>query len=125
MKSAEHQIKKDQSGIISVFAVILVGAILAIGLTLSAIFIPKIKSSAEIKNSSAAAYAAESVLEWCLYINRIVPAAGSIAQPVMSNGAAYINGLTNAGFTESDCSTPAIKAIGTYRGVTRSFQISF
>lgn len=89
--------------------------------TLSAIFIPKIKSATDIKNSVAAAYAAESAIEWCLYVNRI----GVVSLPVMLNGATIINGTTNLPFVSADCATPPVKALGTYQGVTRSFEISF
>lgn len=111
----------SQSGVVVILAVLMIGIILSIVLTLSLIFIPKIRSAADIKSSVAAAYAAETAIEWCLYVNRI----GSIAVPVMSNGATFINGYTNAAFVPADCTAPPLKAVGTYQGVTRSFEISF
>ena len=72
--------------------------------------------------SSGAIYAAETAVEWCLYVNRV----GSAGVPVMSNGATFVNGRTNnAPFLEADCNSRPIKALGMYRGVTRSFEINF
>ena len=104
-----------------VISVLLAGVLLSIVLTLSLIFIPKIRASSEIGKSPAALYAAESAIEWCLYANR----RGSASMPAMSNGASFINGITNLPFDPADCSTSPIKAIGTYQGISRSFEISF
>ncbi|MEK7616151.1 MAG: type II secretion system protein [Patescibacteria group bacterium] len=101
-----------QSGFALVVSILLVAVILSIALSLSAIFIPKIRIAAEAKNSVTAAYAAESALEWCLYSNRIEP----VPSPTMTNGST---------FTITDCSVSPVKATGTYRGVTRAFEISF
>lgn len=109
------------SGVAVIFAVLLMGVFLSIVLTLSAIFIPKIRTAANVKRSAGALYAAESGVEWCLYVNR----KGSAAMPIMSNGATFINGRTNVPFVPADCSVSPIKSLGTYQGVTRSFEISF
>lgn len=115
----------DQNGVAVIFAVLLMGLFLSIALTLSAIFIPKIRTAGDVKRSAGAIYAAESGIEWCLYVNRI----GLAAQPVMSNGASYINGNTGNPFptpssVPGECVSP-IKSTGTYQGVTRTFEISF
>ena len=104
-----------------VIAVLTVGVLLSIALALFLLFTPKIKTSSEIKKSPAAIYAAESAIEWCLYVNRHD---GSAAQPVMSNGASFINGITNQPFAPADCSAAMIRAVGTYQGISRSFEIS-
>ncbi len=106
-------------------AILFAGVLISIALSLSLIFTPKIKTAGDVKRSVAAAYAAESAIEWCLYVNRI----GATSQPVMGNGALYINGFTGLPFAAvppmpGDCVSP-IKALGTYQGVTRSFEISF
>jgi hypothetical protein len=106
-----------------VISILLAGILLSIVLTISLIFTPKIRASSEVKKSSAALYAAESGLEWCLYVNR----RGSVAQPVMANGATFLNGGVNppAPLVPADCSAPTIKVLGTYQGITRAFEISF
>lgn len=117
--------KTNQKGAAVVISILLVGVLLSIVLTLSLIFTPKIRASSEIKKSSAALYAAESAVEWCLYVIRH---GGSAAPPTMSNNSSYLNGLTNQPFNPTnDCSssTTAIKSIGTYQGISRSFEISF
>lgn len=110
-----------ESGIVVIVTMLLIGVMLSIVLSLSLIFIPKIKSAGDTKRSVAAIYAADSAIEWCLYVNRI----GSAIVPTMSNGASIINGNTNAPFVAVDCAVATIKALGTYQGVTRSFEVSF
>mgnify|MGYP001583620788 CR=1 len=121
LPTTNYQLLTDNRGVVVILSVLLIGLILSIVLTLSLIFIPKIKSASDVKNSATSLYAAESAIEWCLYVNRI----GVVSLPVMSNGAVIINGITNLPFVAADCATPPIKALGTYQGVTRSFEISF
>ena len=83
--------KSNQKGAALVISILIVGFLLSIVLTLSALFIPKIRASSEIGKSSAALYAAESAIEWCLYVYRH----SSVAAPVMSNSATYLNGKVN------------------------------
>lgn len=101
----------SQQGIAILVSILLVGVLLSIVFVLSAIFIPKIKTAAETKNSISAAYAAESGLEWCLYVTRVDDTA---AKPVM--------GIVDLIYTV-DCAAVPVHAIGTYRGVTRAFEI--
>src|SRR3989344_5878131 len=76
-----------EGGSIIIFTVLIVSAILAITLTLTRIFIPRIRAITEVTDSIGAVYAADSALEWCLYSNRgKVP---PLSQPTMSNGATY------------------------------------
>ena len=117
--------KPNQSGIAVIFSMLLIGIILSIVFTLSLIFIPKTKSASDIKRSAAAAYAAESAIEWCLYINRQAPPSPVPTPPVLANGATFINGNTGVSFMPADCSVQPIKSVGTYQGVTRSFEVSF
>lgn len=102
---------KSKNGMALIVSVLLVGVILSIAFALSAIFIPKIRSAAETKNSTPAAYAAESGLEWCLYVTRH----GDVPKPQMQNDSTY---------EVTDCATSPIKSTGHYRGVTRAFQIT-
>lgn len=120
---------ENQSGSIIIFVLLLLGIMLAIVLTLTSIFAPKITSSAQAKNSAAAIYAADSGLEWCLYLSRVNTTA---AKPVMSNGAKLYR---NDDATEiagpvvpadvTYCNTSPVKIIGTYQGVSRALEVSF
>ncbi len=112
-----------QDGQAVVIAVLIVGFLLSIALTLSLLFIPKIRASSEVSKSSAALYAAESGLEWCLYVNRH----GDTAAPTMANSANFLNGKVNppVPLTSADCLAPPLKVLGTYQGISRAFEISF
>lgn len=109
-------------GSIIIFTVLIVSSILAITLTLTRIFVPRVKSITEATDSIGAIYTADSAMEWCLYNNRekdpILP------QPVMGNSATYE--IYSDG-TPSACpggETLNYRTVGTYRGVSRSFEIS-
>jgi four helix bundle protein len=106
-----------------VISILIVGFLLSIALTLSALFIPKIRATSETGKSSAALYAAESGLEWCLYVYKH----GAVAAPVMGNLATFLNGNINppAPLTAADCLTPPVKILGTYQGISRALEISF
>lgn len=111
-----------EKGSILVFTLLMLSAILAITLTLTRIFIPKIRSITEATDSMGAVFTADSAMEWCLYNNRgkspIIP------QPVMSNGATYKIYNNN---TPSACpsgETLNYRTVGTYHGVSRSFEVS-
>lgn len=112
----------NNSGVALLYTLFIIGFFLSIVLTLSTIFIPKLRLSALTKNSVAALYSAESATEWCLYTNRINNPV--LSPPVMSNGATYTNSR-GAALTSSNCQISPIKIIGNYRGVTRSYEVSF
>lgn len=105
---------KSEAGVAILISILLVGVLLSMVLSLSAIFIPKTHEAADIKNSVSAAYAAESALEWCFYQNQYVPT----PSPAMGNQASFV-------VTPPDCSGKSITAVGSYRGVNRTFQINF
>ena len=104
---------KDQNGITVVITLLLIGFLVSMVLALSAIFIPKIRVAAEARRSVTAIYAADSTVEWCLYIAR----KDSINPPVMLNNATY----TPA--DPAECVSP-LKAVGTFQGVSRAFEVS-
>jgi Tfp pilus assembly protein PilX len=121
MKIKRFKFTSSQAGVALVLSMLFIGILVSIGLVLSAIFIPKIRTSSEIKKSSAAFYAAESAVEWCLYGIRH----SSSPPPTMSNKASYINGITLQPFKASDClsSVSLIKSIGVFQGTSRSLEI--
>lgn len=117
-----------ERGVVVIMAVLFISFLLLITITLSAIFIPKVHSLFQVKNSTPALYAADSALEWCLYVARLTPPAATPNPPIMANGADYKNGIAvpaPAPFNAADCKAFTIKAIGTYQGVSRSLQINF
>lgn len=109
--------RNKEQGSVLVFSVLMMGTILAISLTLAAIFLPKIRAVVNAGPGSVGAiYAADSAIEWCIYTNRGNPV---LPQPTMDNGATYT-------ITPSDCSIKPMnhQAVGTYRGVSRSLQVT-
>ena len=108
---------KKQNGQILIFTAIILGIMLLTALALQAILIPKLRLSAEVKNSVGAAFAAESGLEWCLYNNQISPSPTPWPSPSLLNGATFQ-------VTPSNCSGNQLKSLGTYKGVTRQFEVN-
>lgn len=96
---------------------------LAITLTLTSIFVPKITLSAKAKSSTGALYAADSAIEWCLYVAQVDDTA---AAPVMSNGAIYSkNDSAESTLDPSYCQSSPLKVIGSYQGVSRALELNF
>ncbi len=117
--------KKSQQGVALITSVLLATVLLGIVFTFSAIFIPKIRTSSESKKTVSAVYAADSGLEWCLYIvNKDDIGNPETLQPVMSNGSTYSNG-ENQTLEALDCITDPLRILGVYQGVTRAFDIYF
>ena len=97
-----------------VLSVLIVNTLLSMAIVLTLIFVPKIKVSTNIKNSVSAIYAADSGIEYCLYINRV----GPVNAPTLNNGATYT-------VIPADCSTTTIRAVGEKDGTTRSLEVTF
>ncbi len=112
--------KKNQQGVAIVLSVLLVSILISIVLVSSAIFIPKIRSASDVRRTTAALFAAESAIEWCIYVN----IRGSTPLPVMSNGATFVNANTGVLPTEAECAVYPVTIIGTFEGVSRAFEIS-
>jgi hypothetical protein len=109
--------KSREQGSVILFTVLILGSMLAITLSLAAIYIPKIRAITDSGAGSVGAiYSADSAIEWCIYINRGNPV---LPQPTMSNGATYT-------LTPTDCTTTPMnnQAVGTFHGVSRSLQVT-
>jgi len=78
----------NQAGVALLFTIILLSIMLSISLALAAIFLPKIRTSADAKNSAGAFFAADSAGELCLYEarHRTVISAPPL---VLDNGATF------------------------------------
>ena len=112
----------NQKGSVLIFSVLMLGVILTITLALGNIFLPRLRTSTEAINSVSAIYAADSALEWCFYEQRArLP---SVSVPNISITATYViyfgSGLASCTSTETPLNH---RAVGTYRGVTRSLDI--
>ena len=112
-----------QRGSILIYSVLMLGVILTITLALGNMLLPRLKTAGNAINSTAAEYATDSALEWCLYTQR--GRSPAIGQPTMANGATfamYYPGSANTLATCAPTETPLNhRVVGTYRGVSRSF----
>lgn len=113
---------KNSKGSIIIFTVLIISSVLAITLTLTRIFVPKVKSITEATDSIGALYAADSAMEWCLYSNR--EKNPPLSQPVLGNNATYEIYNNNVPSVCPGAETLNYRTVGTYRGVSRSFEIS-
>jgi Tfp pilus assembly protein PilX len=122
LKFKNHNLKTNQDGVALLISLLLTGILISIVLTMSIIFLPKIRLAGDVKKSSAAFYAAESAIEWCLYIN--IKGGTPPALPVMTNGSTFVNAATDVPPISADCSASSFKMTGNYQGISRSIEIS-
>ncbi|KKR02620.1 MAG: hypothetical protein UT29_C0001G0100 [Candidatus Yanofskybacteria bacterium GW2011_GWA1_39_13] len=112
----------NQKGSILIFSVLMLGVILTITLSLGNIYLPRLKTSTEAINSVAAVYTADSALEWCLHEQR--GRTPSVVTPTISIIATYTiyfgSGIATCAPAEDPLNH---RAVGTYKGVTRSLDI--
>ena len=117
MNLNNNNTRHRERGSILIYSVLMLGSILAITMSLAAIFVPKIRASSNAGAGSVGAiYAADSALEWCIYTNRGNP---GLLQPVMSNNSTY----TLSSNCNSSINGLNAQAIGSYRGVSRSLEV--
>jgi hypothetical protein len=109
-----------------VYAMLTMSVMLAIGITLNALFVNKLRLSAAARNTIAALYAADTGAELCLYEFRT----GSDAPAVtMANGADIRLFDVKTGAPITDCSSeltgdPAqFRSVGQFRGSTRALEV--
>lgn len=116
----------NQKGSILIFSVLIMGVILTMTLSLGNIFLPRLRTATEAVNSTLAGYAADSALEWCLYVNRKNPVPASTPLPTLDNGSTVVVYRGNTTVLADCYENTGLnhRAVGTYRGVTRSFTIS-
>mgnify|MGYP001613035434 CR=1 FL=1 len=103
----------NQKGAALLIAVMLSSFLLTVVLTLTGIFTSKIKVSRDTRYSTTAIYAADSAIEYCLYVSRHQD---PLPTPAMTNGALFT-------VTPPDCASLPLKATGSFRGVTRTLEI--
>lgn len=119
----------NQRGSVILYAMLSMSVMLAIGLTLNALFISKLRIAAQERNSMTALYAADSATELCLYEAR----SGSLdSSPrlVLPSGVSFkIANTANQADITGDCSALGsssfgFRATGTYLGVRRTLEIT-
>ncbi|MEK7525727.1 MAG: hypothetical protein AAB561_01800 [Patescibacteria group bacterium] len=121
---------KKQRGSIIIFSVIILTVVTAATMTLTAIFVPKIRTVGETINSAVAIYSADSAAEMCLYEARQQPPT-LITRPLMTNGATFTIASISASPLDitPDCTILGsgsfeFRAVGTYNGVSRALELT-
>src|SRR3989344_3807938 len=102
---------ENQKGIALITSILILSVLLAIVFTLSAVLIPKIRTSSESKKSVIAIFAADSALEWCLYVRNHDD---TLTSPIMGNGSEYFNGQGDPLLSSQCTGEPPIKVVGSY-----------
>ncbi len=117
-----------QQGSVILYAMLTMSVMLAIGLTLNALFISKLRSASAIRDSVGALYAADSGVEKCLYEAR-----QNSNQPHMTFSIEVDYAITSTATSSPDvtdnCASLGsgsfgFRSTGTYRGVRRTLEIS-
>lgn len=113
----------NQKGSILIYAILTMIVIMGIGLTLVAIFLPKIRLISESINAVNAVFAADSAIEWCLFWQRGYSHPGATALSLDSGASfgVYWNWSSIASCNPSQELNH--QAVGSYRGVGRTFEV--
>lgn len=120
----KQNFKKTESGSVIIFTVLILGVMLAITLALTGIYLPRLRAVGDASSGSVGAiYAADSAVEWCIYNNR---GNAPLPSPTMSNGSTYTlqDPLTGSPSPCTASTSLDVQAVGTYRGVSRSLQVT-
>ena len=111
------------------FSVMILGFTLIISFSIMALLIPRLAIIRDASSSVAAIYAADSVLEWCIYETRYNGT--PLPTPAMSS----VWGSSPPTHTIVDLTSPVSgdtcpldgsfshRAVGNYRGVTRALEL--
>ncbi|HXK37364.1 MAG TPA: hypothetical protein VJ553_07330 [Candidatus Paceibacterota bacterium] len=119
---------RTQQGSMLIYAMLTMSVMLAVGITLNALFINKLRLSAAARNTIVSLYAADSGAELCLYEFRTGSDAPDI---VMANGATVEIFDVDSGAPVTDCSSELtgdpvqFRSVGEFRNSTRALEISF
>lgn len=113
----------QQQGSIIIYAIILLTIIVTIAISITAVFIPKLKISSDAISSTTALYAADSGIEWCLYLNRGKP--NPPVKPTLPSGISLDIFYNNSPASCTSSENPLNhRAIGTYRDISRSLEVT-
>jgi Tfp pilus assembly protein PilX len=116
-----------QRGSMLIYAMLTMSVMLAVGITLNALFVSKLRLANAERNTIVALYAADSGAEECIYEYRTGTDEPALT---MDNGATVTITDIASGTTVTDCSTQLtppeqFRSTGAFRGATRALEISF
>ena len=116
-----------ERGSILIYSTLVLLAVMIISLTLIRSFVPKLVISREAINSVVAIYAADSVIELCLISSRYNNPPLQIPSLSQLNDGFTISGVSMQSYPDpcpySASGDVSARAVGTYRGISRSLEI--
>jgi len=130
---------RTTKGSIIIYALLLMSAILAASLSLSAIFLGKFRAVTGARDSAVALYAADSAAEMCLYMARFnvplvtltmgTPGIDIAVYDGSGNQIEEMSGGALVGSGGQDCAKIGsesfqFRAVGSYRSTTRALEIA-
>ena len=116
----------NQKGSIIIYALLTMSVMLAAGLTLTELFVSKLRLAVQARNTMVALYAADSATELCLYEARQLVD----EQPLtFGEGATYRIADMGGVDVTADCTALGsasfgFRATGLFRGVSRTLEIT-
>ena len=120
----------SERGPILIYSILVLIAVMTTSITLTKLLIPKLRVANESVSSVVALYAADGAIEWCLFSNRDEPGLPNVPpQPSISISTGNFT-VTYQIYENSSITTcPAgaalnYRAVGNYRGISRSLEIS-
>lgn len=122
-------IEHSERGSVILYAMLSMSVMLAIGLTLNALFISKLRIAAQERSSMVALYAADSATELCLYEARQAATEPSPRLTLPTGVSFAIANTADQSDITGDCSVLGsssfgFRATGTYLGVRRTLEIT-
>jgi uncharacterized repeat protein (TIGR01451 family) len=122
---------KNKNGFVLIYTILIVSVMLTATLSLTRIFLPRIRATTDSISSTVAIFAADSATELCLYQARKQLMPVPLSNPLMTNGALVTIASLSAVEVDvsGDCRAMdneefTFRATAVYRGVTRAFQVN-
>ena len=113
--------KNHQKGISLYFAVLIMGILLSIGLTISVISVGQMRLAKGMGDSVIAFYAADTGIEKVL-LNRASPTSIS---GTLENGASYTVTVYSPGTEGCIADNYCLRSVGIYRGIRRAIEVEY
>ena len=116
-------LNKKEKGSILIYSILTLIVISGIGLTLVAVFLPKLKLISESTDTINAIFAADSAIEWCLFWQRGYshPSAVNLSLDNEASFSVYWNWSQVVSCNPSQ--GIGHQAVGRYRGIGRTFEV--
>jgi len=114
---------ENKKGVSLYLALLILGILLAIGLTISAILLGQIRMIKGMGDSVIAFYAADTGIEKVL-INRTDPSSLNGYSATLDNNASYVITVLSPSL-ECDADNYCIRSVGAYKGIKRAIEVEY